>query len=146
MATSAKDRKGDVMTDTNTTPAAKPVGKIKEKISSPMWVRVMRIVIAAIAGILLYHAIAQFMAGKLAPTDAWLAGMIGTLGLTALVEAIWPNGNHGLLQYWGLTALASSALVAWAMGGAKWIGILGLLTLVTGFAIAVLEAAKDGSN
>lgn len=130
------------MTDTKEIPATKPPGKIKQTISSEPWVRVMRIIIAVVAAVLLYHAAKRFMAGKLSPTDAWLAGMIGTLGLTAAVEAIWPDGNHGLLQYWGLTTLASAALVAWAMGGAMWIGIVGLVTLVAGFVVAVMESAK----
>ncbi len=72
--------------------------------------------------------------------------MIGILGLTALVEAIWPEGNMGLLQYWALTALAAAGLVAWAMGGAKWIGVLGLIALFAGFAIAALEASKGKSD
>lgn len=129
---------------TNSEPPSdqKPRGKVRQTISSAPWVRAMRIIIAAVAAVLLYHAAHRFMAGKLSPTDAWLAGMIGTLGLTALVEAIWPEGNHGLLQYWGLTTLASAALVAWAMGGATWIGILGLITLIGGFVVAALESAK----
>ena len=119
---------------------------VQSRIAHPTWVRVMRFVMAAVAAYALYLAVHQFMAGRLAPTDAWLAGMIGTLGLTALVEAIWPDGNHGLLQYWSLTTLASAALVAWAMGGARWIGILGLVTLAAGFAIAALEASRGGSK
>ena len=134
------------MTDTNTKPAAKQAGKIKQTISSPMWVRVMRIVIAAIAGVALYHAAMQLLAGKLSPTDAWFAGTLGTLGLTALVEAIWPNGNHGLLQFWAMTALAASAMVAWAMGGATWVGLLGLMMTIFGFGLAVFEASKGGSK
>jgi hypothetical protein len=120
----------------------KPHSKFKQTISSAPWVRAMRLIIAVVAAYLMYHAVTRFMAGQLPPTDAWLAGMIGTLGLTALVEAIWPEGNHGLMQYWALTALAAAALVAWAMGGAKWIGILGLIALFAGFAIAALEASK----
>lgn len=124
----------------------KQPSKIKQTISSAPWVRAMRFIIAAVAAYLMYHAVTRFMAGTLSPTDAWLAGMIGTLGLTALVEAIWPEGNMGLLQFWALTALAAAALVAWAMGGAKWIGILGLVALIAGFAIAALEASKGKSD
>jgi len=119
-----------------------PVGTVRRTIASAPWIRAMRFIIAAVAAYLLYHAAMRFRAGNLSPTDTWLAGMIGTLGLTALVEAIWPEGNHGLLQYWGLTTLAASALVAWAMGGQTWIGILGLITLVAGFAIAAIDAAR----
>ena len=121
---------------------AMPAGKVRQTISSAPWVRAMRFIIAAVAAYLLYHAAMRFRSGNLSPTDAWLAGMIGTLGLTALVEAIWPEGNHGLLQYWALTTLASAALVAWAMGGQTWIGLLGLVTLIAGFALAAMEAAK----
>lgn len=125
---------------------AKQPSKIKQTISSAPWVRAMRFIIAAVAAYLMYHAATRFMAGQLSPTDAWFAGMIGILGLTALVEAIWPEGNMGLLQFWALTALASAALVAWAMGGAKWIGILGLIALIAGFAIAALEASKGKAD
>ena len=124
----------------------KQPSKIKQTISSAPLVRAMRLIIAAVAAYLMYHAVTRFLAGQLSPTDAWLAGMIGILGLTALVEAIWPEGNMGLLQFWALTALASAALVAWAMGGARWIGILGLVALVAGFAIAAMEAAKGKSD
>ncbi len=124
----------------------KQPSKIKQTISSAPWVRAMRLIIAAVAAFLMYHAITRFLAGQLSPADAWFAGMIGILGLTALVEAIWPEGNMGLLQYWALTALAAAGLVAWAMGGAKWIGVLGLIALIAGFAIAALEASKGKSN
>ena len=124
----------------------KQPSKIKQTISSAPWVRAMRFIIAAVAAYLMYHAVARFLAGQLPATDTWFAGMIGILGLTALVEAIWPEGNMGLLQYWALTALAAAALVAWAMGGAKWIGILGLVALIAGFAIAALEASKGKSD
>ncbi len=124
----------------------KPPSKIKQTISSAPWVRAMRFIIAAVAAYLMYHAVSRFLAGQLSPTDAWFAGMIGILGLTALVEAIWPEGNMGLLQFWALTALASAALVAWAMGGARWIGILGLIALIAGFAIAALEASKGKAD
>ena len=124
----------------------KQPSKIKQTISSAPWVRAMRFIIAAVAAYLMYHAVTRFMAGQLSPTDAWFAGMIGTLGLTALVEAIWPEGNMGLLQFWALTALASAALVAWAMGGERWIGILGLIALVAGFVIAAMEASKGRSD
>ncbi len=124
----------------------KQPSKIKQTISSAPWVRAMRFIIAAVAAYLMYHAVTRFLAGQLSPTDAWFAGMIGILGLTALVEAIWPEGNMGLLQFWALTALASAALVAWAMGGARWIGILGLIALIAGFAIAALEASKGKAD
>ncbi len=130
------------MSEAETKPAPPSGGKIKQTISAPWWVRVMRLVIAAVAAFLLYHAYLRFHEGRLPPTDAWLAGMIGTLGLTALVEAIFPNGRHGLLQFWGMTTLAATALVAWALGGANWIGILGLVSLLASFALAVAEAAK----
>lgn len=128
------------MTDpANTTvnaPGGKPVGKIKRTISSAPWVRVMRLVIAAVAAYLLYHAATRFMAGHMSPTDSWLIGMIGTLGLSALIEAIWPEGNHALLQFWCLTTLAASGLVSWAAGGEKWLGILGAVLLAISFLIA----------
>ena len=72
----------------------------------------------------------------MSPTDSWLVGMIGTLGLSALIEAIWPEGDHALLQFWCLTTLAASALVSWAAGGEKWIGILGAVLLAISFLIA----------
>lgn len=124
----------------------KPAGKLKTTISSAPWVRVMRIVIAAAAALLLFHAAKRFMAGALKPTDAWLVGMIGTLGLSAFVEAIWPDGNHGLLQFWCLTVLAASGLVSWASGGDKWMGILGGGMLALSFAIAVLASARLKRN
>lgn len=117
-------------------PGAKPAGKIKRTISSAPWVRVMRLAIAAVAAFALYHAAKRFMEGHLTPTDSWLVGMIGTLGLSALIEAIWPDGNHALLQFWCLTTLAASGLVSWAAGGEKWLGILGAVLLAISFLIA----------
>lgn len=133
------------MTDPAGTPA-KPGGKIKQTISSAPWVRVMRLVIAAGAGVLLYHAATRFMAGHMSPTDSWLVGMIGTLGLSALIEAIWPEGDHALLQFWCLTTLAASALVSWAAGGEKWIGILGAVLLAISFLIAAGVSAGRRAN
>lgn len=125
------------MTDTGTPgPAVKPPGKIKRTINSAPWVRVMRLVIALVAAALLYHAGTQFAAGHMTPTNAWLIGMIATLGLSALVEAVWPEGNHGLLQFWCLTTLAASALVSWAAGGAAWLGGFGAALLAVSFIIA----------
>ena len=145
-ATPGKGRRGEARSNnTNTTPA-KSGGKIKQAISSEPWVRAMRFVIALVAAVLLYHAAKRFMAGDLKPTDAWLTGMIGALGLTAFVEAMWPEGDHRLLQFWGLTTLAASALVAWAMGGEKWIGILGAVTLAISFFIAAGYSAGRRKN
>ena len=124
----------------------KPAGKVKTTISSAPWIRVMRIVIAAVAAFLLFHAAKRFMAGDLKPADAWLIGMIGTLGLSAFVEAIWPEGHHGLLQYWCLTVLAASGLVSWAAGGDKWMGILGAIMLAVSFVIAALVSARSGKQ
>jgi hypothetical protein len=124
------------MTDHMSPPPGQPRGKIKQTISSAPWVRAMRLVIAIGAGILLYHAAKRFTAGHLAPTDSWLVGMIGTLGLSALIEAIWPEGNHALLQFWCLTTLAASGLVSWAAGGDQWLGIFGAVLLAISFLIA----------
>lgn len=124
------------MVNNDMMPANKPGGKIKQTISSAPWVRAMRFIIAAVAAYLLYHAATRFMAGQLTPRDAWLVGMIGTLGLSALVEAIWPEGNHGLLQYWCLTTLAASALVTWAAGGGRMVGIIGAVMAAVSFLIA----------
>ena len=114
----------------------KPKGKFSRTISSAPWVRAMRFVISAIAAFLLYHAATRFMAGHLSPRDAWLVGMIGTLGLSALIEAIWPEGDHALLQFWCLTTFAASGLVSWAAGGDMVIGIIGAVALAIGFLIA----------
>ena len=130
------------MTDINTTPAAKPGAKIKQTISSAWWVRVMRLAIGALSIFLLYRMSQKLGGGRLSPTDSWIVGLLGTLGLSALVEAIWPEGNHGLLQFWCLTALAASALVSWAAGGAKWLGIFGAVLLALSFVLAVMSSAK----
>ncbi len=52
----------------------KQPSKIKQTISSAPWVRAMRLIIAAVAAFLMYHAITRFLAGQLSPTDAWFAG------------------------------------------------------------------------
>lgn len=134
------------MTESEAKPVAKPAGKIRTKLETPWWVRLMRFVIAAIAAFLLFHAAKRFFAGDLKPADAWLIGMIGTLGMSAFVEAIWPDGNHGLLQYWCLTVLAASGLVSWAAGGDKWMGILGAIMLAVSFVIAALVSARSGTK
>ena len=117
-------------------PANKPGGKIKQTISSAPWVRAMRFIIATVAAFLLYHAATRFAGGHLTPRDAWLVGLIGTLGLSALVEAIWPEGHHGLLQFWCLTTLAASALVSWAAGGDQVVGVIGAIMTAVSFLIA----------
>lgn len=134
------------MSESGTAPPAKTGGKIKQTISSAWWVRLMRFVIAAIAAYLLYHAAVRFREGHLNPTDTWLIGMIGTLGLSALIEAIWPEGNHGLLQFWSLTTVAASALVSWAAGGEKWLGIFGVVLLAISFLIAAGVSAGRRAN
>lgn len=121
-------------------------GRLRRTLASAPWVRAMRFVIAAVAAALLYHAATKFAAGYLAPTQAWLVGMIGTLGLSALVEAIWPNGNHGLLQFWCLTTLAASALVSWAAGGPVWLGTFGAVLLAISFLIAAGFSAGRRAN
>ena len=130
------------MTNTEPTVGAKPRGKIKQTLASEPWVRAMRLIIAAVSLFLLYRIALKFREGHLTHTDAWLVGMVGTLGLSALVEAIWPEGNHGLLQFWCLTTLAASALVSWEAGGERWLGLAGAVLFGLSFALAVLYSAK----
>ncbi len=125
---------------------SKPRDRIRQTINSAPWVRAMRFVIAGVAAVLLYHAATQFVAGHMNPTHAWLIGMIGTLGLSALVEALWPNGNHSLLQFWCLTTLAASGLVSWAGGGEQWLGVFGAVLLAISFLIAAGFSAGRRSN
>lgn len=129
-----------------TSPEPKQPGRIRRTILSEPWVRLMRFVIAGIAAFLVYHALIRFQAGHLTPTDSWLIGMIATLGLSALVEAVWPNGNHGLLQFWTLTTIAASALVSWAAGGQTWLGIFGAGLLLISFLIAAGVSAGRRAN
>jgi hypothetical protein len=127
-------------------PAPRPGGRFKQTVNSAIWVRVMRLVIAVAAAYLLYHAATRFIEGHLSPTDSWLIGMVGTLGLSALIEAIWPEGRHALLQFWCLTTLAASALVSWAAGGEKWLGTLGAVLLAISFLIAAGVSAGRRTN
>lgn len=130
------------MTDADTKPVSKPAGKIRQTIETPWWVRAMRFFVAAVSAYMLYHVAMRFQSGHLSATDSWLVGLFGTLGLSALVEAIWPDGNHGLLQFWCLTALAASGLASWAAGGDKWIGGLATIMMAVSFLLAVLYSAK----
>lgn len=123
------------MTDANT-PGPRRGGMIRKTIASAPWVRTMRFVVAAIAAFLVYHAAIRFQAGNLAPTDSWMIAMIATLGASALVEAVWPEGDHGLLQFWTLTTISASALVSWAAGGQNWLGVIGAGLLAISFLIA----------
>ena len=127
-------------------PEKTSAGKVRQTISSAPWVRAMRFVIAGVAAFALYHAATRFMAGHLSPTDSWLVAMVGTLGLSALVEAIWPEGDHSLLQYWCLTTLAASALVSWAAGGEQWLGLVGALLVAISFFIAAGFSAGRRAN
>ena len=102
----------------------------------------MRTVIGVLAvGIAAQSAMLMWR-GHLSPTEMWLVGMTGTLGLSALVEAAWPDGQHGLLQFWCLTALGASGLISWAAGGDKWLGILGAVMVGLAFALAVMSSVK----
>jgi hypothetical protein len=130
------DKKADA------TSGAKPAGKIRQTIETPVWIRVMRFVIAAVSAYMLYHVAMRFRDGHLSATDSWLIGLFGTLGLSALVEAIWPEGNHGLLQFWCLTALAASGLASWAAGGDTWIGGFATVMMAASFLLAAMSSAK----
>ncbi len=124
----------------------RPAGRIRQTISNQWWVRAMRFIIAAVSVYLLYHIALRFGEGRMNPTDSWLIAMVGTLGLSALVEAIWPDGNHGLLQFWCLTTLAAAALVSWVAGGAQWLGIAGAALFAISFALAVMSSAKGSRS
>ena len=131
------------MTDADTKPAAKPAGKIRQTIATPWWVRAMRFFIAAVSAYMLYHVALRLRSGHMSVTDSWVVGLFGTLGLSALVEAFWPDGNHGLLQYWCLTVLAASGIASWAAGGDKWIGLLGAIMMGLSFVLAVVMSANS---
>ena len=112
----------------------------------PTWVRVMRLVLAAASMFLLFEALSRVHAGAFPMKEAWILGVFGALGFSALVEAIWPEGNHLLLQFWCLMAFAASGLVSWAAGGDKWLGIVGAALLLLGLLLAVWMSAKGKSN
>ena len=135
------------MSDSNTTPAAKSDtksgGKIRKVIGAPWWVRAMRFFIAAVAAFMLYHVAMRLKAGHMPPSESWLVGLIGAIGLSALVEATWPKGNHGLLQFWLLTLLAASGIATWFAGGDQWIGIMSAITLAGSFVLAVIYSATS---
>jgi hypothetical protein len=135
------------MTDADTKPdaksVAKPAGKIRQTIETPWWVRVMRFVIAAVSAYVLFQVAMRIRSGHMSATESWVIGLFGTLGLSALVEAIWPEGNHGLLQFWCLTALAASGIASWVAGGDKFIGILGAVMMGLSFVLAALSSMKE---
>lgn len=139
----ANGQRGEAMTETDAKPAAKSAGKIRETIETPWWVRVMRFIIAAVSAYMLYHVALRLKSGHMSATDSWVVGLFGTLGLSALVEAIWPEGNHGLLQFWCLTALAASAIASWAAGGEKWIGLMGAIMMGLSFVLAVMSSVNS---
>ena len=100
------------------------------------------LLIAAVALVLLYSAGRKIWGGHIPADRLWIVAAIGTLGLSALIEAIWPEGNHGLLQFWCLTVLAASAIVSWIFGAPKALGILGLVLFAVSFVIAVWFSAN----
>lgn len=122
----------------------KQAGRIKQRLEAPAWVRAMRFVVGAVALALMASVANRLYFGTLAPTHGWLIAVFGTLALSALVEAIWPNGNHGLLQFWNLTVLAAATLMSWAIGGAPWLGIFGAVLFALSFIIAAMESARGG--
>jgi hypothetical protein len=130
------------MSDTDATPVAKPTGKIRATMETPWWVRVMRFIIAAVSAYMLFNVAMRLKAGHMSSTESWVIGLFGTLGLSALVEAIWPEGNHGLLQFWCLTVLAASGIASWVAGGDKWIGMFGAAMLAVSFLLALMSSMK----
>ena len=116
---------------------------VQSRIAHPTWVRVMRFFIAAFAAFMLYHVAMRIKAGHMPPSESWLVGLCGAIGLSALVEAMWPEGNHGLLQFWLLTLLAASGVATWFAGGDQWIGIISAIILAISFVLAVLYSATS---
>ena len=130
------------MTEQETKPVVKPAGKLRQTMETPWWVRLMRFAIAVVSAYMLYHVALRLKSGHMSATDSWIVGLFGTLGLSALVEAIWPDGNHGLLQFWCLTALAASGIATWVAGGDKLIGMFGAAMMAVSFLLALMSSMK----
>ena len=119
-----------------------PVAKAPKGIRHPTWMRVMRLAVAAAALFMLFLTLNRFRGGGFPMKEAWILGVFSTLGISALVEAIWPEGNHLLLQFWCLMAFAASGLMSWAAGGGKWLGLMGAALMVLGLMLAVWSSSR----
>jgi hypothetical protein len=131
----------DVSKTTGTEPGDAP--QVSEGVKQGL--RLLRLAMGAIALFVLFKAWQLLMAGQLPVSTAFIAGTFGVLGLSALVEAIWPDGDLGLIHFWMLTAVGATGVAAWAGGGKPWMGALGIFGLILSFAFAVKDAA-DGSK
>lgn len=106
-------------------------------------VRWLNIAIAALSIVLIASLSRRFFSWTgYDLTRAWLLGMIAAMGLTAIVEAIWPSRIHLFISSWSLNTMAASFLVSWAAGGERWLGWAGLAMLLVSFLAAVVMTAK----
>lgn len=116
---------------------------IRPRVRTPRRMRWLNIVIAVLAVVLLASLSRRFFSWTgYDLTKAWLLGMIAAMGLTAIVEAIWPSRIHLFISSWSLNTMAASFLVSWAAGGERWLGWAGLAMLVVSFLAAAVMTAK----
>ncbi len=123
-----------------------PAVKAPKGIRHPAWMRVMRLLIAAAALFMLFLTLNRFRGGGFPMKEAWILGVFGALGLSALVEAIWPEGEHLLLQFWCLMAFAASGLISWAAGGDKWLAVVSAALMLSGLLLSVWSSSRGRSK
>ena len=116
---------------------------VRPRVRTPQRMRWLNIVIAVLSVILIASLSRRFFSWTgYDLTKAWLIGMIAAMGLTAIVEALWPSRIHLFMSSWSLNAMAASFLVSWAAGGERWLGWAGLAMLILSFLAAAVMPAK----
>ena len=116
---------------------------VRPRVRTPQRMRWLNIVIAVLSVILIASLSRRFFSWTgYDLTKAWLIGMIAAMGLTAIVEALWPSRIHLFMSSWSLNAMAASFLVSWAAGGERWLGWAGLAMLILSFLAAAVMTAK----
>jgi len=113
------------------------------RLRTPRNMRWLNFVVAAIAFLLIFTMWRQFFSFQgFDLKKAWVLGMLTAVGLTSIVEAVFPDRIHLFLSSWLVNASGAAFLVSYAAGGERWLGLVGLALLALSFLIALLMTMR----
>ncbi|HRD74995.1 MAG TPA: hypothetical protein PK264_03510 [Hyphomicrobiaceae bacterium] len=115
----------------------------KPALRTPRNMRWLNFLVAAIAAVLIATMWRQFFSHSgFDMKNAWVLGMLTAVGLSSLVEAIFPDRIHLFISSWLINASGAAFLVSYAAGGERWLGLVGLGLMLLSFLIALAMTAR----
>lgn len=97
----------------------------------------LRFFVAAMCAVVLVQLSTEWRRLGFDWKNAWILFSFAAIGLSALIEGFLHERPHLLISAWQLHVIATGFIASWAAGASSRLGIIGLIALAMGLALAI---------